>query len=317
MASRGRTSKRAQPYDSNRSANWTSAQLKKELSNLGIKLSSSSIPKAALREMYDQTRALKNTVQQGQNKNVENGDANSDHTVHTVGYLSTRDLANEPTHTPSVSQVLSQGQTAGSSVNATSGQTGSSVNDASGFMQSTMNMVSSMQGAVATLQSTVNVLLQKQSGTDKTISTLADFYKDKTETTTGSCRNLQNGIASDELAHIDVVTDSVKKNILAGKYVNLACVLIPDYETPSVAPENLSGLDFLRETAEITAWTGHFQFLSFSKHSVFTSVSCAKPFPSDVPSLTYTKLISGIFILITVIYFINTTFNFLNKRLPT
>lgn len=94
MASRGRTSKRAQPYDSNRSANWTSAQLKKELSNLGIKLSSSSIPKAALREMYDQTRALKNTVQQGQNKNVENGDANSDHTVHTVGNLSTRDLAN-------------------------------------------------------------------------------------------------------------------------------------------------------------------------------------------------------------------------------
>ena len=74
-------------------------------------------------------------------------------------------------------------------------------------MQSTMNMVSSMQGPVATLQSTVNVLLQKQSGTNKTISTLADCYKDKTETTTGSCRNLQNGIALDELAHVDVVTD--------------------------------------------------------------------------------------------------------------
>ena len=191
-----------------------------ELSNLGIKLSFSSIPKAALREMYDQTRALENTVQQGQNKNVENNDSNSDHTVHTVGNLSIRNLANEPTRTSSVSQLLSQGQTAGSSVNATSDQTGSSLNDASGFMQSTMNMVSSMHGPVATLQSTVNVLLQKQSVTDKTISTLADFYKDKTETTTGSCRNLQNGIASDELAHVDVVTDSVKKNILAGKYVN-------------------------------------------------------------------------------------------------
>ena len=94
------------------------------------KLSSSSIPKAALREMCEQIRALKNTLQQGQNKNVENGDANSDHTVHTVGNLSTKDLANEPTDTSSVSQVSSQRQTARSRVNATSSQTGSSVNDA-------------------------------------------------------------------------------------------------------------------------------------------------------------------------------------------
>ena len=97
------------------------------------------------------------------------GDANSEHTVHTVGNLSTRDLANESTETSSVSQISSQRQTAGSSLIATSGQTESSVNDASGFMRSTMNMVSSMQDAVATLhvQSTVNVLLQKQPGPTK------------------------------------------------------------------------------------------------------------------------------------------------------
>ena len=54
---------------------------------------------------------------------------------------------------------------------------------------------------------------------------------------TESCRNLQNGIATVALAYIDVVTDSVKKNILAGKYVKLARILIPDFETPNVAPE--------------------------------------------------------------------------------
>ena len=180
-----------------------------------------------------------------------------------------------------------------------------------------MNMVSSMQGAVATLQSTVKVLLQKLSGTDKTISTLADFYKDKTETTTGSCRKLQNGIASDELAHIDVVTDSVKKNILAGKYVNLACVLIPDYETPSVAPENLSGLDFLKRDRRDHRLDRSLSISQFFKaFGVYKRIMC-EAFPLRRKNLTYTNLISGIFILITVIYFINTTCNFLNKRLPT
>ena len=148
-----------------------------------------------------------------------------------------------------------------------------------------MNIVSSMQGAVATLQSMVNGLLQEQSGTDKTISTHADktistcTFADKTETTTGHCRNLQNGIASDELAHIDVVTDSVKKNILAGKYVNLACVLIPDYETPTMAPENLSGLDFLKRDSRDHRLDRQLSISQFFKaFGVYKRIMC-KAFP--------------------------------------
>ena len=40
-------------------------------------------------------------------------------------------------------------------------------------------------------------------------------------------------------------TDSVKKNILSGKYVNLACLLIPDFEVKSILQDNIYGLDFL------------------------------------------------------------------------
>ena len=42
-----------------------------------------------------------------------------------------------------------------------------------------------------------------------------------------------SGVAADELPHIDVVTESLKCNIITGKYINLACLLIPDFEAPS------------------------------------------------------------------------------------
>lgn len=37
-------------------------------------------------------------------------------------------------------------------------------------------------------------------------------------------------MAADELRNIDVVNESVKKNIISCKYVNLMRLLMPDYE---------------------------------------------------------------------------------------
>ena len=53
-------------------------------------------------------------------------------------------------------------------------------------------------------------------------------------------------MSADELPYNDVVTDSVKKNTLGGKYVNLACLLIPDFEVKSTLQDNIYGLDFLK-----------------------------------------------------------------------
>ena len=51
-------------------------------------------------------------------------------------------------------------------------------------------------------------------------------------------------IPADNLPYVDVVPDSVKKNIIAGKYVNHASLLIPDNDTSLV--DNMGGLDLQR-----------------------------------------------------------------------
>ena len=43
-----------------------------------------------------------------------------------------------------------------------------------------------------------------------------------------------------------MVTDSVKRNIITGKYINLACILIPDFEAPKTSIDDVNGLGFLR-----------------------------------------------------------------------
>ena len=55
-----------------------------------------------------------------------------------------------------------------------------------------------------------------------------------------------SGVAADKLPHIDMVTNSVKHNIITGKYINLACLLIPDFEAPKASIDDMNGLEFLR-----------------------------------------------------------------------
>ena len=55
-----------------------------------------------------------------------------------------------------------------------------------------------------------------------------------------------SGVAADELPHIDAVTDFVKRNIITGKYVNLACLLIPDFEARKASTDDMNGLEFVR-----------------------------------------------------------------------
>ena len=54
------------------------------------------------------------------------------------------------------------------------------------------------------------------------------------------------GIAADNLPHIDVVTDSVRKNITSGKYVNLARLLIPDYDTSKLPADNMLAVELIK-----------------------------------------------------------------------
>ena len=107
------------------------------------------------------------------------------------------------------------------------------------------------------MMTTVNTLITKQSVTGtETNNNLDKFYNAMPVTTeqqvqpvtglTPIMSKTNSGVAADELPHIDVVTDSVKRNIITGKYVNLACLLIPDFEAPKASTDDMNGLEFLR-----------------------------------------------------------------------
>lgn len=90
MASRPRRARRSQPYDLDKSATWTSAKLRAELENLGIKLTS-SVSKNALKQLNDQLSLVKNnTEQRDSSMNNSLNDTDGTGTVQTERALDSR-----------------------------------------------------------------------------------------------------------------------------------------------------------------------------------------------------------------------------------
>ena len=88
----------------------------------------------------------------------------------------------------------------------------------------------------------------RRSSTTATTNTLERFYgTQNSESIPIQTTRTQYGIPADELPHVDVVSDSVRKNIVEGKYVNLACLLIPEFEAPSVSVNEFSGIELLHQ----------------------------------------------------------------------
>ena len=54
------------------------------------------------------------------------------------------------------------------------------------------------------------------------------------------------GAVADSFPHVNVVSDIIKKNITSGKYVSLASLLIPDYDTSRSILDNMTGIDLLK-----------------------------------------------------------------------
>ena len=129
-------------------------------------------------------------------------------------------------------------------------------------VQGLQGLFTTMQGTIASLQSTVVALQHKQSGDSSTSTNQLDkFYNNLQQQNTiqtsvsqygipalntvpAQNASTQHGVPVDSLPHIDVITDSLRKNITAGKYVNLATLLIPDMDTK--VSENLGVLEFLK-----------------------------------------------------------------------
>ena len=76
MASKRHSRRRTIPYDLGNPTNWTAAQLRKEISKLGVNLTT-SVPKTALIQIYTQLyTASSSTVSQGQSNVSEKTNEN-------------------------------------------------------------------------------------------------------------------------------------------------------------------------------------------------------------------------------------------------
>ena len=112
---------------------------------------------------------------------------------------------------------------------------------ASSLMQ---GLFTAMQGTMATLQATVNMLQQKENGDNpNTVTNHLDKYYNSAQQQQQQA-DVKTKLPVDNLPHIDVITDTIQKNITSGKYVNLATLLIPDMDTK--VTENMGALEFLK-----------------------------------------------------------------------
>ena len=74
---------------------------------------------------------------------------------------------------------------------------------------------------------------------------LEKYYEKETVQTPATTTASQFGVAADSLPHVDVISETLKRNILEGKFINLASLLIPDFEPPNLTTNESSGLEFL------------------------------------------------------------------------
>ena len=212
-------SKRHQPYDLNNPLNWTVGKLKSEIAKKGMNLTA-NIAKPALLQIYNQISG------NGSNMSGRN-------TPNTSGAIDT-DNNNQTLHdnTAQEQQRIIPNVRENSATN------------------SLLGVVSGVQNAVMPLQETVNKLIQDKTTSSSSNNMLAKIYNSQEDVAANQAvvRNQESGIGVDDLPQIEVVSENLRRQILDGKYVNLASLLIPDFDTPNYTTNELSGIELLRQS---------------------------------------------------------------------
>ena len=276
--------RRQQSYDMDNPANWTINKLKTELETRGIKLTA-SVSKAALLQLYNQLskpdidihtevsseqtfQDQMNTareVSQDQLTLTNNPSANVV-PVRNIPATVTSAVPSPVTADtsynagPSVTPINQAGAITSSTINDSATVTSTAVTHNSVAMtpeqssissldNSSLGMITAMQSTICSLQSTVNQLLTEKSTKigQSTPNMLEKYYGKETLQTPATTTASQFGVAADSLPHVDVISETLKRNILEGKFINLACLLIPDFEPPNLTTNEASGLEFLRQ----------------------------------------------------------------------
>ena len=116
-----------------------------------------------------------------------------------------------------------------------------------GLLGSTLNMIASMHGTNLTLQTTVNSLVSNKQVQSPAVpvSYLEKFYTEEQPQASTSGTNTQGnsppsyGVNPDNLPHVDVISNSMRRNITSCKYANIASLLIPAFEVTRPVNDSL------------------------------------------------------------------------------
>ena len=134
---------------------------------------------------------------------------------------------------------------------------------AGNLLPGTLGVITAMQSTISSLQSTISNLLTEKSSekaspaVTESTNLLERYYGTLiAETTPNQPTTSQFGVPADELPHVDVVSESIRRKIIEGKYINLACLLISEFEAPNVTTNEFIGIDFYGKDVGITDWIG-------------------------------------------------------------
>lgn len=228
MAERQRKSVRKQktPYDTQNPSNWTRQKLLNELRNLGINCHD-SFTKATLKQLYLANLHTQRITIPNDSMDTDTGPTTQETTINqepsdsTVRENTCVMLSEDSEDTTSTSVLRSM------------------CNMVSETMSSFRTMMSSVmanQGAQErnlTEVNPLNIAMNRLKNGNEAHTCIASEQRPHISSLgLGQQFGLigNNGMASELLPHMDIISPSVKKQILQGKNVNLASLLIPNFE---------------------------------------------------------------------------------------
>ena len=130
----------------------------------------------------------------------------------------------------------------------------SNCNGTESSLPGTIGVITAMQSTISSLQTTISNLLTEKSSVktnpvyNTSTNLLERYYGTQiVENTTTQPSTSQFGVAADDLPHVDVVSESPRRKIIEDRYINLASLLIPEFEALNVTTNEISGVEFLRQ----------------------------------------------------------------------
>ena len=238
MAPKRKSKSRSVPYDPELPVNWTIKRLKEELAKKGIHAPPSSRRMALVRLLNDSehgTPDIFETTPRQSPVNTNNGGSSGDRTVidivsrltstvqtlqQTVNNLNTK----VNSLTTQVNQASQRSTETASVSNRSEGPVRGNAVDRGNVQNTDKDQEFTMATAIAAFNSPLRVVPAAAGSEEQLQQTLQGGYQ-RTRTT--------YGYAAESLPLVETVAPHIRQNILAGKDINLAALLIPYYMGPS------------------------------------------------------------------------------------